>query len=97
MLRSLRGAAAYLTKGSEPRLLIGRWGTSCVKSKAMTCADRVTARHGYSHSGWGSASRDSRKSKDLCRGKFLLFYMNNIAEIKRLKFECGAQICDGNS
>ena len=40
-----------------------------MKSKVMTAEDVVRARHGYSQRGWGSASRDSRKSRDFCRDK----------------------------
>lgn len=47
-----------------PSLLIGCSGTHWVKSNVMTGRGLVRARHGYSHSGCGSASRDSRKSKD---------------------------------
>lgn len=57
-------ALRYLVRGSEPWLLIGCWGRHCVKSKVMTAADGLRARQGYSHSGCGSASRDSRKSKE---------------------------------
>lgn len=35
-----------------------------MKSKVMTAADGLRARQGYSHRGCGSASRDSRKSKE---------------------------------
>lgn len=35
-----------------------------MKSKVMTAADGLSARQGYSHRGCGSASRDSRKSKE---------------------------------
>lgn len=55
---------SHLVRGSEPRLLIGCWGRHCVKSKVMTAADGLSARQGYSHNGCGSASRDSRKSKE---------------------------------
>lgn len=53
-----------LVKGSDPWLTSGSRGSCCVKSKVMTALGDVNARHGYSHKGWGSASRDSRKSRD---------------------------------
>lgn len=51
-------------KDSKPWLLIGCWGRHCVKSKVMVAVDWVRARQGYSHRGCGSASRDSRKSRE---------------------------------
>lgn len=54
----------YLMKDSKPWLLIGCWGRHCVKSKVMVAVDWVRARQGYSHRGCGSASRDSRKSRE---------------------------------
>lgn len=58
----------YLVNGSDPWHLIGCSGTHCRKSKVMTALGWVRARHGYSHRGCGSASWDSRKSRDCCAG-----------------------------
>ena len=77
----------YLMKGSEPWLLTGSWGTHCVKSKVMTAVDWVRARHGYSHRGWGSASRDSRKSRDCWRDRSIIIFSQNyfFVELGELK------------
>lgn len=67
--RARQRKTPYLTRGREPWLLIGWVGTHWVKSNVMTAADGVRARHGYSHRGWGSASRDSRKSRERCEDR----------------------------
>lgn len=54
----------YLVNGTVPCLLIGCSGTHCVKSNVMTGRGLARARQGYSQRGCGSASQDSRKSKD---------------------------------
>lgn len=62
-----RTSFSYLTSGTDPWLLMGCSGTHCWKLKVMTGRGSVRAIQGYSHRGWGSASRDSRKSKDCWR------------------------------
>lgn len=54
----------YPVRGSVPWLLIGCSGTHCWKSKVITERGLDRARQGYSHRGWGSASRDSQKSRE---------------------------------
>ena len=57
------GAHTHLLSSMAPSAQMGCRGTGCRKSKVRICWGTERLQHGYSHSGWGSASLLSLKSR----------------------------------